>query len=130
MIVLDTHIWVWWIHDDPQLPSEHRQVVQDHEDTGLGISAISCWEVAKLVEYGRLSLSDPVGLWMKQALAYPGIQLLPLSLEIAIESASLPPPFHKDPADQIIAATARIYDCPLVTCDMKIRTYPNVKLLP
>jgi PIN domain nuclease of toxin-antitoxin system len=67
---------------------------------------------------------------MKQALAYPGIQLLPLSLEIAIESAGLPPPFHKDPADQIIVATARIYDCPLVTCDMKIRTYPNVKLLP
>ena len=129
MIVLDTHIWIWWVHDDPQLPSDHKQVLQDHEDAGLGISAISCWEVAKLVEYGRLKLSDPVAVWMQQALGYPGIQVLPLAPEIAIESAHLPPPFHKDPADQIIVATARIYDCPLVTCDVKIKTYQNVQLL-
>ena len=130
MIVLDTHVWIWWVHDDRKLPSDHRQVVQNHEDAGLGVSAISCWEVAKLVEYGRLKLPDPVEVWMKEALAYPGIQLLPLTPEIAIESTHLPPPFHKDPADQIIVATARIYDCPLVTCDMKIQTYPSVQLLP
>lgn len=130
MIVLDTHVWIWWVHDDPQLPSDYRQVVQDHEATGLGISAISCWEVAKLVEYGRLTLSDPVEKWMEEALSYPGIQHLPLTPEIAIESTQLPQPFHKDPADQIIVATARIYDCPLVTVDTKIRAYPYVKSRP
>lgn len=64
--------------------------------------------------------------WFKQALSYPGIQLLALTPEIAIESTRLPPPFHRDPADQIIVATARIYGCPLVTSDEKILQYPHV----
>ena len=79
MIVLDTHIWVWWVHDDPQLPATYKTYIQAHETDGLGVSAISCWEVAKLVEYGRLTLPHPVGDWLDQALAYPGIRLLELT---------------------------------------------------
>lgn len=56
MIVLDTHVWIWWAHNDPLLPQDVDRVVAAHESAGLGISAISCWEVAKLVEYNRLSL--------------------------------------------------------------------------
>lgn len=93
------------------------------------MSAISCWEVAKLVEYGRLTLSCPIAEWFDQALAYPGIQLLPLTPRIAVESTQLPGTFHRDPADQIIVATARVYDCPLLTTDDKILHYPHVKLL-
>ncbi len=52
MIVLDTHIWIWWVHDDANLLPVHKAYVQGHENDGLGISAISCWEIAKLVEYG------------------------------------------------------------------------------
>ena len=61
---------------------------------------------------------------------YTNIRLLDLTLQIAVESTKLPGNFHKDPADQIIVATARIYDVPLVTMDNKIRNYPHVKLLP
>ena len=53
MILLDTHIWVWWVDDSQQLTDRRRHVIQDSVSSGLGISAISCWEVAKLVEYGR-----------------------------------------------------------------------------
>jgi PIN domain nuclease of toxin-antitoxin system len=130
LIVLDTHIWIWWVHGDPLLPPAHQQVVQQHEATGLGVSAISCWEIAKLVEYGRLTLPCSVNDWMRQALAYPGITLLPLSPEIAVASTQLPQPFHKDPADQIIVATARVHQIPLVTCDHKIRAYQHVPKLP
>jgi PIN domain nuclease of toxin-antitoxin system len=56
MIVLDTHIWVWWVHDDEQLTKEYKEYIEQNERNGIGISAISCWEVAKLVEYGRLLL--------------------------------------------------------------------------
>lgn len=129
MIVLDTHIWVWWVHADPNLTKRQNQWLQQYEAQGLGVSAISCWEVAKLVEYGRLTLPLPVGDWMKQALAYPGIRLLPLSPEIAVESTQLPGVFHKDPADQIIVATARIYNCLLLTADGKILAYSHVPLL-
>lgn len=130
MILLDTHVWIWWVHYDPLLPVDVESIVKSHESSGLGISAISCWEVAKLVEYKRLTLPLSISDWMKQALSYPGIVFLDLSPEIAIESTQLPQPFHKDPADQLIVATARIHSIPLVTCDHKIRAYPHVQLLP
>ena len=72
----------------------------------------------------------PTADWFIIALAYPGITLLPLTPQIAVESTRLPDKFHKDPADQIIVATARIYNYPLVTYDAKILNYKHVKLLP
>ena len=130
MIVLDTHIWIWWVHGDAQLPEHYETVIQQQEDQGLGISAISCWEVAKLVEYGRLKLPAPVGQWLDQALAYPGIRFLELTPQIAVESTQLPGSFHRDPADQIIVATARVYACPIVTLDERILAYPHVQKRP
>ena len=127
MIILDTHIWIWWVHGDVQLLSDYRDYVQTHESEGLGVCAISCWEVAKLVEGGRLNLPVPVAEWMTKALSYPGIRLLDLSPQVAIEPTQLPGVFHRDPADQMIVATARIYQCPLVTMDQKIRAYAHVQ---
>ena len=130
MIILDTHIWIWWVHGDVQLLPDYRDYVQEHEAEGLGICAISCWEVAKLVEGGRLTLPVPVGEWLSQALAYPGIRLLDLSPQAAVESTQLPGVFHRDPADQMIVATARLYRSPLVTMDQKIRAYAHVQVAP
>jgi PIN domain nuclease of toxin-antitoxin system len=130
MIILDTHIWIWWVHGDSQLPPAHLGYIQTNEPQGLGVSAISCWEVAKLVEYNRLTLPLPVADWLDQALAYPGVRLLELTPQIAVESTQLPGTFHRDPADQIIVATARVYDCPLVTLDERIQNYPHVQIGP
>ena len=126
MIVLDTHIWVWWVHGDEQLTQAQRDAITANEADLIGISAISCWEIAKLVEYGRLELPSPLEEWFEQALSYPGVQLLALTPEVAIESTRLPGEFHRDPADQIIVATAMVYGCPLVTSDDKILNYPHV----
>jgi PIN domain nuclease of toxin-antitoxin system len=128
VIVLDTHVWIWWVHGDSRLTPAQQQVLAANEQSGLGVSAISCWEVAKLVEYERLVLPCPTLEWLDQALAYPGVRLLELSPRIAAESTELPGVFHKDPADQIIVATARVLDSPLLTADEKIRAYPHVKL--
>ena len=117
MIVLDTHIWVWWIHDDARLTRTQRKRLTENEAHGLGVSVISCWEVAKLVEYKRLVLPCSVADWFDQALAYPGLLLLDLTPRIALESTQLPGSFHRDPADQMIVATARVHDCPLLTAD-------------
>ena len=68
----------------------------------------------------------PVHEWFGKALAYPGNRVIELTSEIAIESTELPGEFHRDPADQIIVATARLYDSPLVTSDGKILQYPHV----
>jgi len=126
MIVLDTHIWVWWVHQDEHLTRIQSEVIAASETDVIGVSAISCWEIAKLVEYGRLELPNPLEAWFDQALNYPGVHLLPLTPEIAVESTCLPGKFHRDPADQIIVATARVYNCALVTSDEKILNYPHV----
>lgn len=128
MIILDTHIWVWWVHADEELDPNEVQALNEVSATeSLGISAISVWEVAKLVERGRLLLPLDVGAWVQNALAYPGVELIPLTPEIAVESTMLPGQFHRDPADQIIVATARTLDAPLYTADGKIRNYEHVK---
>jgi PIN domain nuclease of toxin-antitoxin system len=129
MILLDTHIWVWWVDDNQQLADRQRHLIQDNVRSGLEVSAISCWEVAKLVQYGRLEVACPLEEWMEQALAYPGVQLIELTPRIAIESTKLPGTFHRDPADQIIVATARVYDIPLLTADSRILQYPHVRTL-
>ncbi|HDN79307.1 MAG TPA: type II toxin-antitoxin system VapC family toxin [Chloroflexi bacterium] len=129
MIVLDTHIWVWWVHGDKRLTPTQIEVIVANETDVIGVSAISCWEVAKLVEYNRLRLPCPLEEWFEQALSYPGILLIPLTPEIVIESTRLPGEFHRDSADQIIVATARVYNCPLVTADEKILNYSYVTVI-
>ncbi len=130
MIVLDTHIWVWWVHGEAHLPQTHRMYLETHEADGFGVSIISCGEVAKLVEYARLTLPCPIAEWLDQALSYPGVRLLDLTPRIVVESTQLPGTFHRDPADQLIVATARIYNCVLMTVDPKIVAYPYVQTLP
>jgi PIN domain nuclease of toxin-antitoxin system len=125
---VDTHIWVWWMSQPDRLAAHQRQLLERGANQALGVSVISCWEVAKLVEYGRLKLDRPVGLWIERALAEPGVFLLHLDPQIVVESTRLPQPFHRDPADQLLVATARVFDCPFLTEDSKIISYPHVRL--
>ena len=129
MIVFDTHIWVWWVHGDERLTNNQIEVIEANENDTLGISSISCWEIAKLTEHKRLDLPCSLNKWFQQALTYPGIRLLEVSPEIAVESIQLPGEFQNDPADQIIVATDRIYNCPLLTSDGKILKYSHVETI-
>ena len=129
MILLDTHIWVWLVSDAQQLRPRQRELLSQYGADGLGVSVISCWEVAKLVEKGRLTLQQPVGEWIATALTRPHITLLSLTPEIAVDATQLPTGFHSDPADQSIVATARILGIPLLTADAKILNYAHVSLL-
>lgn len=127
MIVLDTHVWVWWVHGDERIAPSQASVIEEAESDVIGISAISCWEVAKLVEHGRLELPRALDEWLHLALSYPGVRLIELSPEISVASTRLPGGFHRDPAGQIIVATARVNGCPLVTLDQKIISYEHVE---
>jgi len=114
------------VHGDKRLNHAQMDAIIANETDMIGVSVISCWEIAKLVQYRRLELPCSLDDWFEQVLEYPGVQLLALTPEIAIESTMLPGEFHRDPADQIIVATARLYGCPLVTLDDKILKYPYV----
>ncbi len=128
MIVLDTHILIWWVAENPRLTIQHRETIAAHQSSGLGVSIISAWEIAKLVQKNRLVLSYPLKEWLDIALAYPGVQVLPLTTPIIVQSTQLDG-FHNDPSDQIIVATAKIYQCSLLTEDEKILAYPDVQTI-
>ncbi len=130
MILLDTHIWIWWVQDLPKLSAAQLAYLRAAPPDSLGVSVYSVWEVAMLVDKGRITFQRPVADWVRMALSVPDIQLLDFTPDIAIESIFLPGSFHKDPADRILVATARILDIPIVTQDAKILAYPHVRCAP
>jgi PIN domain nuclease of toxin-antitoxin system len=129
MIILDTHIWIWWAEESPHLTTRQHGLLHHHQSAGLGVSVLSCWEVAKLVSLQRLQLDLTVDQWLRLALVRPEVLLIDFTPSIAVEANRLPGTFHRDPVDQIIVATARVLDCPLLTADSKILVYPHVQLL-
>jgi PIN domain nuclease of toxin-antitoxin system len=124
MIVLDTHVWVWWVSNPEMLSDTARQVVDDGaRRRELFISTISSWEVAMLVEKEGLSLALDVRDWISRSEALPFVTFVPLSTAIAVESVRLPGFPHADPADRIIVATALSLGARLVTKDEKLWRY-------
>ena len=128
LTLLDTHAWVWWVTEDRRLPATSRRAIDRSSARGmLGLSVISVWEVAKKVEKSQLVLDRPVEDWVDEAVARPGMQLFEMTRPILVESCRLPGPFHGDPADQIIVATARDREAIVMTKDERIRRYPHVR---
>ena len=125
-ILLDTHIWIWLSVSQDRLSQAAKKTI--HSTSKKWISAISCWELAKLVEKNRIGFSIPVLNWIRQSLLENDMRIADLSPEVAVESTRLQD-FHQDPADQIIVATARVLGMPLITSDRRIRSYPGVECI-
>jgi PIN domain nuclease of toxin-antitoxin system len=124
-LLLDTHVWIWLsIEDRKSLSAKASKALQ--QASFKFISAISCWELAKLVEKGRIGFSIPTLTWIQRSLQESNIQLAELTAEIAVESTQLKG-MHADPADQIIAATSRVTGMPLVTSDKRLRQLQGVE---
>lgn len=120
--VADTHVVVRWLTDDRKLSREHARVLERSERAGtqVGVSALSLWEIAKLVERGRLELQQSLDESLAVLESGPLFSILPLTSRIAIESTRLGAAFPSDPVDQIIAATARCHGLVLMTSDEQI----------
>ncbi|NJL57983.1 MAG: type II toxin-antitoxin system VapC family toxin [Leptolyngbyaceae cyanobacterium RM2_2_4] len=130
MILLDTHVWLWWLHDPNRLSDQAQAAIALEElQSGILVSAISVWEIAVKSSLGKLTLPLPIDEWYVMAQAHAGVMVEPLNPLDAIASTQLPGEFHKDPADRILIAIARRYDIALVTLDAKILNYPPVKTL-
>ncbi|MFQ5606204.1 MAG: type II toxin-antitoxin system VapC family toxin [bacterium] len=128
MIVLDTHVWFFWVNDNiEQLSKNALESIQSNET--LGVSIMSCWEIAMLVAKERLRLSIDVQLWVDQALKYPGVKLLAINPQIAVLSTRLPGQFRGDPADRLIVATCMQHHCPLISKDKGIHAWGNIRVI-
>lgn len=127
-LLLDTHAWIWWVDQDRRLGASTITAL-DRMPSGQRpfLSDISLWEVASLVERGRLELDVPLSDWLEAAAHPRSVRLVPISPAIAAELAALPETFHRDPADRVIVATCRVMDLPLLTHDTRISRSRLVK---
>lgn len=130
MIVLDTHALLWWVNDPVALSKPAKMAIDEAVNSrSVHASFISSWEIAMLVERGRLRLTLDVRDWLCRCEALPFLTFVPVSNAIAVESVRLPDFPHADPADRIIASTALSLGAHLVTKDDKLRNYPHVKTI-
>lgn len=126
--VLDTHAWVWWVDRDRRLgPRTIARLDELPADNRPYLCDISLWEVATLVERGRLTFSGPLQAWLEAAAHPRSVRLVPITPAIAAETAALPETFHRDPADRVIVATCRVMHLPLLSKDRLIRRSRLVK---
>jgi PIN domain nuclease of toxin-antitoxin system len=121
MIVLDTHIWHWWVNQIPgKLSTKTVALIEEADE--VSVSAISCFEMAWLVRHGRIDLNMPFENWFSQIEHSTDIRILPVTAQIGIQAVSLPE-HHKDPQDRIIIATALLYNARLLSFDSAFPAY-------
>ena len=125
MIVLDTHAWIWWASSPDKLSPAARRAID--EARKIGVSAISCWEIATLIRKDRLELDRDVSDWLALAATLPRLSVIPVDAGIGERAGSIDSGFHGDPADRIIVATALQHKAFLITRDELIA---RSKLVP
>lgn len=132
MIVLDTHALLWWVNGDAQLSQTALDTITQELNSENGevlVSSITAWEIALLVEKGRLTLSMNIDDWLDTVSEIDGVSFVSLDVATAVESTRLPGEFHKDPADRMIVSLARHLNVILITADEKISAYRHVRTL-
>ena len=128
-VLLDTHVWVWWLTPRSPLSAAERGALDTGATRGeLFISAISMWETQVLYKKGRLELPLPFPEWLRRATDDRMLTVLPVDVEVILALDNLPKSFHGDPADRLIVATARAHALSLATRDIAIRKARATKI--
>jgi PIN domain nuclease of toxin-antitoxin system len=129
MLLLDTHAILWLDNGDPLSAAAREAIRAAAPAGGVLVSPVSAWEIGLLVSKGRLTLDLPPLAWFRRFLGVAGVRLTPFTVEIAAGCSCLPGPFHGDPADRMLVATAREREVPLMTRDRRILDYARSHLL-
>ena len=126
-LLLDTHIWLWSLLDPARLSKSARNALTA-PDNRLHLSSISFWETLLLAESRRLALKPDARRWIRNAIGASPVSEIPLTLDVVLASASVNLP-HRDPADRLIAASAKAFDLTLVTADSRLIACDDVEVL-
>jgi PIN domain nuclease of toxin-antitoxin system len=130
--LLDTHAWLWAVLGHPRLSVAARRALGAIEREHLGLAAISLEEAVWLLARGRIVVTKRAtswSSWLREAATAPELEVLPLTVEIAIESEQFAKDFPTDPADRLIGATAKVHDLTLITADAVLRRQEAVRTL-
>jgi PIN domain nuclease of toxin-antitoxin system len=130
MIVLDTHVLVWWVTGTGRISSRAARAIRAALRSGpVNVSTISILEIATAVRRGRLALVVSVDQWLDDLRALPEISFEPLSFEIARKAGALGEAMPGDPADRIIVATASVLGAKLVTADERLSKASGIQTI-
>jgi PIN domain nuclease of toxin-antitoxin system len=128
-LLLDTHVWLWWLTGAEDLPAAQRVALDRLARRGRpALSVISLWEAQLLVSKGRLDPAQPFSTWIRRMAAPDVVELIPMDVDVILALHSLPLSFHGDPADRLIVATALAHGLTLATHDRAIRRARLTKL--
>lgn len=123
-LLLDTHVWLWHASGDTRLTPALRRLI-DRTD-GLWFSPIAVWEIGLLLERGRIRLTTSLQDWVATRREERPMEEAALNAEVAVEALTISLP-HRDPADRLLLATARVYDLTLITTDAHLIGHPNTR---
>jgi len=130
MIVIDTHVLVWWSTKSKKLSKKAAQEFEIHKKRQeVCVSSISLWEIALLVKKGKINFTIGFDIWLKEIESVSFLRFIPVDNSIAINSINLPDFTNKDPADKIIVATAINLGAKLITSDRRILNYKGVNAI-
>ena len=124
-LLLDTHVWIWSQENPDLLPPQTREAINDRSN-GCAVSVISELEIARLAQRKQIELDRGVEEWIDKSIAVLGAHEIELSRVIAVEAYRLPGEFHKNPADRVLVATARLFGMTLVSADRQLLRYRHV----
>ena len=123
-VLLDTCAAIWLMNRAPLSPASRAAIrAAQTANHGVYLSPFTAWEIGTLVAKGRLHLTLSPEVWFDSVLALPGVRLAALTPQLLIGSTALPGTPPADPADRIIAATARLYSYRVITRGTKLLAY-------
>src|SRR3974377_1172398 len=125
-LLLDTHVWLWAVEAPEKLGERTKSLILKSDNDRL-VSTISALEIVRLCLDERMIISVNPKKWIEDSAGDLRLQHVDLDYTTAVEAYSLPDPFHCDPADRILVATARSYQATLLTADERILAYRHVK---
>ena len=122
MVVLDTHVLVWWTLDPTQLSAPAKRLCDQIPRHGARVSAISLWEIGIKIKRGQLELGIALDDYVRRLRSLKGLEIVPVDVEHWLGNLNLLWE-HRDPADRTIVATAQLDDLPLISKDAAIQAY-------
>lgn len=121
MVILDTHVWLWWLLGDGALKSFERKALDGLAESGeISISWVTIWETEMLERKGRIALEPNIFDWMEIATTPEVSKIIPVNTAVVLAQRKLPKSFHSDPADRLITSTSMLTEYPLATYDRRI----------